>query len=120
MAPILMTRYAGTRDQLLAHYATWAERGKPEYIPLWQRPFSILVTYRDGYFVGRSWQSYRVSVRGVDGTGDQLRCDWTMKVRKSGQMGAIKGERQDSRTCYDAYEAWVQAGKPEEFVYLAG
>lgn len=120
MAGTIVARYARTQDQLLAQYATWADQGKPEYIPLWQRPFSILVTCQDGYFVGWSWQSYHISVQGVDGAGDKLRCDWTMKVRKSGQMGALKGGRPDSNTCYAAYEAWVQAGKPVEFVYLAG
>lgn len=127
-------RWADTKAAPLLEvkYVAWVQAQSPEWldctlegdIPWADRPFQEivrLVMYANGKraLSARHWRLHRMLIRGIDYSSYHLEYFCDVRIRKDGSLGAYRGENYDSRLLSDAYGAWVQAGKPDEFTFVS-
>jgi len=111
-----------------SYYEAWEAAGSPRTIggEDWDNParrINCLVIYdveRGPYLDMWTWATHRYSIQGATGSTRTLEYDGSARIRKGGSMGALTGKLSfGSRALYDAHDAWVQAGRPAQFVWVA-
>jgi hypothetical protein len=91
----------------------------------WELPFRHQVTLATGErgrsLVICSWQPYRISIQSIVGEGYQLLSAGWANITKRGALGRMSASLMNggsaSQAMFAAYRAWVEAGKPAEFVW---
>lgn len=79
--------------------------------------FHYEITKQGDWFTLRTWQTARSSVQGQEWRGYQLQCSAQWRITKRGELGRFVGSEHYSGDISRAHQAWIRAGKPQEFYY---